>query len=61
MNLMDLSVDTMHLKDPLVYFGFEGSTLFLPLFLLLPRINMLCHCISTVRKDHFSEKLFGLK
>ena len=41
---MDLSMDTMHLKDPLVLFGCEGSALSLPLFLLSPRINMLCPC-----------------
>ena len=27
-------MDTMHLKDPLVLFGYEGSSLSLPLFLL---------------------------
>ena len=27
-------MDTMHLKDPLVHFGFEGSALSLPLYLL---------------------------
>ena len=37
----DLSMDTMHLKDPLVLFGFEGSALSLHLFLLSPIINML--------------------
>ena len=41
--------DTLHLKDPLVHFGFEGLTLFLPLFLLSPSIDMLCHCTSTER------------
>ena len=41
---MDQSVSTMHLEDPLVLFGFEGSALSLPLFLLSPRINMICHC-----------------
>ena len=40
---MDLSVDTMHLKDSLVLFGFESSTLSLPLFLHSTRINMVCH------------------
>ena len=30
---MDLSMDTLHLKDPLVLFGYEGSALTLPLFL----------------------------
>ena len=28
---MDQSMDTMHLNDPLVIFGFEGSALILPL------------------------------
>ena len=40
-------------KYPLVLFGSEGSALTLPLFLLLPRIIMLCHCSSTMTKDHF--------
>ena len=31
---VDLSMDTMHLKDPLVLFGYEGSALSLPLFVL---------------------------
>ena len=31
---VDLSMDTMHLKNPLVFFGFEGSALSLQLFLL---------------------------
>ena len=44
---VDLSVDTMHLKDPLVLFEFESSVLSLPPFLLSSRINMLCHCSST--------------
>ena len=29
---VDLSMDTMHLKDPLVLFGHKGSALTLPLF-----------------------------
>ena len=58
---MDLSVDTMYLKDAMVHFAFEGSTLFLSLFLLSPIISMLCYCTSTVRKDYFSENLYGLK
>ena len=53
---VDLSVDTMHLKDPLVIFGFEGSDLSLTLSLLSPRIDMLCHCSSTMTEDHFLEK-----
>ena len=41
----DLSVDTMHLKDPLVLFGSEGSalTFTLPPFLLSLRVIMLYH------------------
>ena len=31
---MDLSMDTLHLKYPLVLFGSKGSALTLPLFLL---------------------------
>ena len=50
---VDLSMDTLHLKYPLVLFEYEGSALTLPLFLLSPRIIMLCHCSSTMRKDHF--------
>ena len=50
---MDLSMDTMHLKDPLVLFGSEGSVLTLPLFFLSLRIIMLWHCSSTKTKDHF--------
>ena len=38
-----LSMDTLHLKYPLVLFGSGGSALTLPLFLLSPRILMLCH------------------
>ena len=37
---VNLCLDTMHLKYPLVLFGFEVSALSLPLFLLSPRINM---------------------
>ena len=33
---MDLCVDNMHLKDPLVLFGFEDYVLSLPPFLLSP-------------------------
>ena len=50
---MNLSMDTQHLKDPLVLFGSEGSALSLPLFLLSPRIIMLCHRSSTMTKVHF--------
>ena len=56
---VDLSVDTMHLKDPLILFRFEGSalslSLFLPLFRFSHRINILGH-YPTMTKDHFSEK-----
>ena len=37
---VDLSIDTKHLKDPLVLFGSEGSALTLALFLLSFRINI---------------------
>ena len=50
---MDLSMDTLHLQYPLVFFGSGGSALTLPLFRLSPRIIMLCHCSSTMTKDHF--------
>ena len=40
---MDLSLDALHLKDPLVLFGSEDFVLTVPLFLLSPRILMLCH------------------
>ena len=36
-----MSMITMHLKDPLVLFGSEGSSLTLPLFHLSARIIML--------------------
>ena len=39
---VDLSMDTMHLNDPLTIFGSECSSLTPPLFLLSPRIIMLC-------------------
>ena len=58
---MDLSVDTLHLKEPLVIFGSEDSALTLPLFLLSPRIIMQSHCSSTMTKDHFSVILYGAK
>ena len=50
---VDLSMDTMHLKDPLplVLFGFEGSALSLPLFRPSHRITMLCHCSSTMNRN----------
>ena len=58
---VDLSMDTLHLKNPLVLFGSEGSAPTLPLFLLLPRIFMLCHCSSTMTKDHFLIIFYGTK
>ena len=50
---VDLTMDTLHLKYPLVLLGSEGSALTLPLFLRSPRIKTLCHCSSTMTKDHF--------
>ena len=41
---VDLSMDTLHLKDPLVFFVSEGSALTLPHFLLSPRIIMPRRC-----------------
>ena len=54
---MNLSVDSMHLKDPLFLFGIQGSTLSLPLSLLCPGVDMLSHCPSTMTKDLFFEEL----
>ena len=48
-----LSMDAMHLKDPLVLFGSEGPVLTLTLFLLSFRIMMLFHFSSTMTKYHF--------
>ena len=42
-----LSMDTMHLKDPLVLFGPEDSACTLTPFLLSLTIIMLCHCSLT--------------
>ena len=56
---VDLSMVTLHLKYPLVLFGSEGSALTLPLFLLSPRIIMICHCSSTMTKDHFLPMSYG--
>ena len=39
--------------NSLVTFRSEGSALTLALFLLSPGIVMLCHCSSTMTKDHF--------
>ena len=58
---VDLSMDTLHLKYPWVRFGSEGSALTLTLFLLSPRIIMLCHCSSTVTKDKFLLVAYGSK
>ena len=55
---VDLSMDTMHVKDPLVLFGSEGFPLTLPLFLLSPRIIMLCHCSSTDKGPPFGNILW---
>ena len=48
-----MSMDTLYLKYLLLFFGPEGFTLTLSLFLLLLRITMLCHCSSTTTKEHF--------
>ena len=57
----DMSMNTLHLKYPLVLFGSEGSALTLPLILLSPRVVILCHCSSTITKDHFFIKSYGSK
>ena len=46
-------IDTMHLKDPLVLFGVEGPALSLFRYFFF---HMLCHCSSTMAKDHFTKK-----
>ena len=56
---VDLSMDIMHLKDLLVLFGSEGSVL--TLFLLSPKIIMLCHCSSTVTKNYLLVIIYGTK
>ena len=38
---VDLSMDTMHIKDPWFLFGFEGSALSIPRLLPSHRIHML--------------------
>ena len=58
---VDISMDTLHLKYPLILFGYEGSALTLPLFLLSPNILMLCHRSSTMTKDHFLIIFYGTK
>ena len=50
---VDLSMNTLHQKYPLVLYGSEGSALSLPLSLLSSRITMLCHCWRTMTKYHF--------
>ena len=49
---MDLLMHTLHLKDPLVLLGFEGSALSL-LFLFF-HLELICFVIvlSTITKDH---------
>ena len=54
---VNLSIDTMHLKDHLVLLGLEGSAISFRLFLRSHRINMLCHCSSTMA-NHFFEKRY---
>ena len=58
---VDLSMDTLHLKYPLVPFGSEDSALTLPLFCLSPNIILLCHCFSTVTKDQLLMIFDGTK
>ena len=58
---VDLLMDTLHLKYPLVLLGFEGSALILPLFLLLPGIDMICHCSSTMTNEHFLQMPYDTK
>ena len=58
---VDLSMNTLHLKYPFVLFGSEGSAFTFPLFLLSPRIIMLCHCSSTMAKDNLLLISYGTK
>ena len=58
---MYLSIDTMHLSDPLVLFGYEGSALTLPPFLLSLRNVMLYHYSSTITKNHFFGICYDIK
>ena len=58
---VDLAMDTLHLKYPLVLFGSEGYALTLLLLLLSPRVIVLCHCSSTMTKDHFLMIFYGTK
>ena len=55
------TMDTMHLKDRLVLFGSEGSSLTLPLLLLSLRIITLCHCSSTMTMDRLLVTVMALK
>ena len=57
---VDLSLDTMHLKDPLVFFRSRASALTLLLVLLSSRIIMLCHCSAPMTKDYLVI-LYGTK
>ena len=58
---VDLSMYTLHLKNPLVLFVSEDSTLNLPLFPLSPRMIMLRHCSSIMTKNHFLVISYGSK
>ena len=53
---VDLSVDTMHLKDPLILFLDLKALLFLFVFFFFHILNNLCHCFSPITTDHFFEK-----
>ena len=57
---VELSTDTLHLKDPLVLFGYQGAALTL-LFLLLSRMIMLCHCSTSMTKDLILLISYGTK
>ena len=48
---------TMHLKDPLVLFGFKGFAFSPPLLLLSYRMYMLWHCSSAIKKDHLKKNM----
>ena len=56
---VDLSMDTMLLKYTLVLLGSEGSNLTLPHFLLSATKIRLCHCFSTITKEHSLEICYG--
>ena len=57
---MDLSVDTMHLKDPLILFGSEGPALTFSPF--LPRvINALSLFLNNGKGSLFFVKHYGTK